>query len=68
VTREARIASVICDRPTFILRLLESDLVPTRAEYTLTPFQSVRVAVGAPSASIDREIYRVEARPGTCDA
>jgi len=66
VTREARIASVICDRPTFILRLLESDLVPTRAEYTLTPFLSVRVAVGAPSASIDREIYRVEARPGTC--
>ncbi len=66
VTREARIASVICDRPTFILRLLESDLVPTRAEYALTPFLSVRVAVGAPSASIDREIYQVEARPGTC--
>ena len=66
VTREARIASVICDRPTFILRLLESDLVPTRAEYALTPFLSVRVAVGAPSASIDREIYQVEPRPGRC--
>jgi hypothetical protein len=66
VTREARIAAVICDRPTFILRLLESDLVPTRAEYALTPFLPVRVAVGAPSASIDREIYQVEARPGTC--
>jgi Protein of unknown function (DUF2723) len=66
VTREARIASVICERPVFILRLLESDLEPTRAEYALTPFLTVRVAIGAPSASIDREIYRVEARPGTC--
>ena len=66
VTREARIASVICDRPTFILRLLDSDLEPTRSEYTLTPFLTVRFAVGAPSASIDREIYQVAPRPGTC--
>lgn len=65
-TREARIASVICDRPVFILRLNESDLAPTRAAYALTPFRSVRVAVGGPSALIERQIYRVEALPGTC--
>ena len=66
VTREARIASVICERPVFILRLLESDLLPTRLEYSLTPFLPVRIAVGAPSASFDGQVYRVEARPGTC--
>jgi hypothetical protein len=65
-TREARIASVICERPVFILRLLESDLLPTRLEYSLTPFLPVRIAAGNPSASIAGQVYRVEARPGTC--
>jgi hypothetical protein len=68
VTREARIASVICDRPVFILRLSEGDLAPTRAAYRLTPFLPVQVAVGGPSAEIEREIYRVEPLPGTCSA
>ena len=68
VTREARIASVICDRPVFILRLLDSDLVQTRVEYELTRFLTVPFAVGAPSASIEREIYLVEPQPGTCGA
>ncbi len=66
LTREARIASVICERPVFILRLLESDLLPTRLEYALTPFLPVRIAVGAPSASVDGQVYRVDSRPGTC--
>ena len=65
-TREARIASVVCDRPVFILRLSDGDLAPTRADYALSPFLSVRVAVGGPSAVMDRQIYRVEALPGTC--
>ena len=65
-TREARIASVICDRPTFILRISEVDLMPTMAEYTLTPFLRVHVAAGGPSGSLEREIYRVEPFPGTC--
>jgi hypothetical protein len=67
-TREARIASVICDRPVFILRLSEGDLMPTRAAYRLTPFLPVQVAVGGPSAVIEREIYRVEPLPGKCPA
>jgi hypothetical protein len=42
--------------------------MPTMAEYTLTPFLRVRVAAGGPSGSLEREIYRVEAFPGTCGA
>ncbi len=64
-TREARIASVVCDRPTFILRIGDLDLMPSMAEYTLTPFLRVRVGAGGPSGSLEREIYRVEP-PGTC--
>ena len=64
-TREARIASVICDRPTFILRISELDLMPTMAEYALTPFARVHVAAGGPSGTLERQIYRVEP-PGTC--
>ena len=66
VTREARIASVVCQRPVFILRLSDGDLAPTRQAYALTPFLSVPVAVGGPSAVIERQIYRVEPLPGTC--
>ena len=65
-TREARIASVICERPVFILRLSDGDLVPTRQAYAVTSFLSVPVAVGGPSAVIERPIYRVEPLPGTC--
>jgi hypothetical protein len=66
-TREARIASLICERPVFILRLSDRDLVPTREAYGLSPFLRVRVAAGGPSAVIDRDIYRVEAGAGTCN-
>jgi hypothetical protein len=65
-TREARIASVVCDRPTFILRIGELDLKPTMAAYTLTPFLRVHVAAGGPSGTLEREIYRVDPFPGTC--
>jgi hypothetical protein len=65
-TREARIASLICERPVFIIRLSDRDLVPTREAYGLSPFLRVRVAAGGPSAIIDRDIHRVEAGPGTC--
>ncbi|MBI3749703.1 MAG: DUF2723 domain-containing protein [Chloroflexi bacterium] len=67
VTRERRIASLICERPVFILRLVESDLAPTRQAFRLTPFETVRVAAGGPSASVLRPIYRVDPiDPGTC--
>jgi hypothetical protein len=58
-TREARIASLICSRPVFILRLDGSDLIPTRAVYQLVPFLAVSVAAGGPSAVISVEIYQV---------
>ncbi len=58
-SRENRIASLICDRPVFILRLSDADLVPTRAAYRLEPFMTVMVALGGPSASVSRPIHRV---------
>lgn len=65
-TRENRIASLICERPVFILRPNELDLVPTRVAYLLSPFLAVQVAIGGPSAVADREVFRIEPRPGTC--
>jgi hypothetical protein len=65
-TREARIATLICDRPVFMLRLRDSDLAPTSEAYDLSPFLRVRVGAGTPSGVLDREIQRVEPRPGTC--
>jgi transmembrane protein TMEM260 (protein O-mannosyltransferase) len=59
-TREARIASVICDRPVFILRLDARDLEPTEQAYRLTPFIAVRVAAGGPTATQTSQVYRVE--------
>jgi hypothetical protein len=67
VTRERRIASLICDRPVFILRLADADLTPTRQAFRLEPFLTVRVAAGEPSASVERPIYRVlPADPTVC--
>ena len=68
VTREARIASLICERPIFILRLRDGDLVPTSRDYDLESFMAVRIAAGGPSAVFEREIFRVLPRPGTCAA
>ncbi len=61
-TRERRIASLICERPVFILRLGDGDLTPTRAEFMVVPFATVKVAAGGPSASVDRPVFRVEPR------
>ncbi len=66
-TREARIASVVCERPVFIIRMNDIDLLATRASYELTPFLTVDVGVGDPSATTERDIHRVEPLPGTCD-
>jgi hypothetical protein len=59
-SRERRIASLICQRPVFILRLNERDLAPTRAAFHVEPSLNVRVAQGGPSAAVDRPVYRVE--------
>jgi hypothetical protein len=59
-SRERRIESLICERPVFILRLNDRDLVPTRQAFRLEPFLAVRVGQGGPTAVVDRQIYRVE--------
>jgi hypothetical protein len=66
VTRERRISSLICQRPVFILRLSDADLVPTQEQFRLTPFLSVLVAAGEPTAAWMRDIYRVEPLASTC--
>ncbi len=67
VTRERRIESLICDRPVFMIRLSDRDLVPTREEFQVTPFLTVRVAFGGPSAVAAREVVQVEPLdPSTC--
>jgi hypothetical protein len=65
-THEARIDSLICSRPVFILPVKDSILDPTRERYTVT--EVLRVSVGAlgPTAKYDLPVYRVEPRPGTC--
>jgi hypothetical protein len=60
-SRERRIASLICQRPVFILRLNDRDLAPTRSAFHVEPFLNVRVAQGGPSAAVDRQVYQVEA-------
>jgi hypothetical protein len=68
-TRENRIASLICQRPVFILRLDPSDLMPTEKAYDLSTFLTVRVALGGPSAAVTRRIFRLTPRdPTTCAA
>jgi hypothetical protein len=59
-TRERRIASLICERPVFIIRLDDADLLPTRAAFRLEPFVTVQVAAGGPSAAMPRDVFRVE--------
>jgi hypothetical protein len=66
-TREARIASLICSRPVFILRLDPGDLGPTRVDYQLVPFLAVTVAAGGPTADAPIEIYQAHPLdPATC--
>jgi hypothetical protein len=64
-SRERRIEALICERPVYILRLNELDLLPTRELYRLEPAVTVDVALGGPSAAVPRTVYRVEP-PGTC--
>ena len=65
-TREARIASLVCSRPVFILPIREADMKAIRERYTVTRVLSVHVGALAPTAAFRLPVYRVEARPGTC--
>ena len=59
-TKEARIASLICERPVFLLRPFDRDLEATREAYRLELFLVVPVAGGGPGAATTRPIFRVE--------
>jgi hypothetical protein len=65
-TREARIASVICTRPVFILPINPGILDPTRKLYDVTPVLTVRVGALGPTAAFNLSVYRVTPKPGTC--
>ncbi len=65
-TREARIASLICTRPVFMLPVNKSILDPTLKLYDVTPVTTVRIGALAPTAAFDLPVYRVDPRPGTC--
>lgn len=58
-SREARIGSLICDRPVYILRLRDGDLDATRSMFRLRPAFEVVVAVGGPTASTVRPVLQV---------
>jgi hypothetical protein len=59
-TRERRIASLICERPVFILRLDDRALGPTKSSFRVEPFLTVVIGQGGPSASSARPLLRVE--------
>jgi hypothetical protein len=65
-TRERRIATLICDRPVFILRPEEAQLDSTREAYRLVEVAELLVGRGAPRANSTLPLYRVEALPGEC--
>jgi hypothetical protein len=66
-TRENRIASLICERPVYMVRLDEGDVVPTSELYNVAQVGTVRIAGGGPTAGYDRHVYRVQpVDPSTC--
>jgi hypothetical protein len=58
-TREARIASLICTRPIFMIRINETDLIATSQLYRVEPFLTVPGALNGPTAEVKRWIYQV---------
>ncbi len=55
-----RIASLICTRPIFTIRIGEADLAPLRLSYKVTPFMTVRVSSLGPSAVLNQTVWRVD--------
>ena len=58
-TRENRIASLICERPVFMVRLKDEDLIVTQAAYRLVPFLTVMVGEGTATATGNRPVHQV---------
>jgi hypothetical protein len=65
-TREARIASLVCSRPVFMVPVKESDMATIRERYTVTRALTVDVGALAPSAAYRVPVYRIDPKPGTC--
>jgi hypothetical protein len=65
-TREARIATLICERPVFILRQTEKELVEVRATYDLMAIARPVVSWGGPTGTTPITLYRISPRAGTC--
>jgi hypothetical protein len=66
VTREARIASLVCSRPVFNMPLKEPDMASIREHYIVTKALMVDVGALAPTAGYRVPVYRIEPKPGTC--
>jgi hypothetical protein len=65
-TREARIDSLICSRPVFVLPVRATDMDGPRERYEVTEVLKVRVGALGPTAKYTLPVYRVAPRPGTC--
>ena len=65
-TREARIASLVCSRPVFMVPLKESDMTVIRERFSVTRALTVDVGALAPTAAYRVPVYRIDPRPGTC--
>jgi hypothetical protein len=65
-TREARVATLICERPVFVLRQAEKELVQMRATYNLTAVARPVVSWGGPTGTTPITLYQVAPRAGTC--
>ena len=65
-TREARIASLVCSRPVFMLPLKEADMTVIRERYTVTRALTVNIGALAPTAAYRVPVYRIDPKPGTC--
>ncbi len=65
-TREARIASLICTRPVYMLRATEAELAPTRQLYTLTRVATLFIGGLTPTATTNEPLYRVDPPAGRC--
>jgi hypothetical protein len=60
-TAVARIASLICARPVFAIRNGSGDLATIAKRFRVTPFIAVRVGAYAPTATISRTVWQVQA-------
>ena len=64
-TREARIASLICERPVYLVRMSNKDVQLTQAQWDVTEVGKVNAAGGTFTSNVTVPVWRVE-RPATC--